>query len=166
MFLCFFTVEFLMILKVQANSAPHPSPSSIILRPRPIRVNDWIIFRPMETQGCWYNDNFLISSNFQYLTQNVCSNKLTINKVNFTLESSHTLVNERDLYKLYNCAGNYLREINVINLPKNCKYNFYNGLESSNYDEVRFGDGMIRSGMVNRFLGKGSKKKKINGLIH
>ena len=90
----------------------------------------------METQGCWFNDNFLISSNLQYLTNNVCSNKLLINKVNFTVDSSYNLVNEADLYKLYNCAGNYVREINVISLPSNCTYDFKNGLESSDYDEM------------------------------
>ena len=90
----------------------------------------------METQGCWFNDNFLISSNLQYLTNSVCSNKLMINKVNFTVNCSYNLVNEADLYKLYNYAGNYIREINVISMPSNSKYEFKNGLESSDYDEM------------------------------
>ena len=99
-------------------------------------IRSRISLRPMETQGCWYNDHFLISSNLQYLTHNVCSNKLVINKVNFTAESSFNLVNERDLYKMYNCAGSYIRDINVISIPRSCKYQFHNGLESANYDEM------------------------------
>ena len=78
--------------------------------------------RPVESQGCWLSDNFLVSSNLQYLSSNISANKLLINKVsedslddvlmiiitvkvNFTAESSHNLVNERDLYKVRKFIG-------------------------------------------------------------
>ena len=79
--------------------------------------------RPVESQGCWLSDIFLVSSNLQYLSTNVSANKLMINKVsdvslddvliiinitvkvNFTAESSHNLVNERDLYKVRKFIG-------------------------------------------------------------
>ena len=85
------------------------------------QIRSRVSLRPVESQGCWLSDNFLVSSNLQYLSSNISANKLLINKVsedslddvliiiivkvNFTAESSHNLVNERDLYKVRKFIG-------------------------------------------------------------
>ena len=44
-------------------------------------IRSRVSLRPMESQGCWFNDNFLISSSLQFLTSNISASKLLINKV-------------------------------------------------------------------------------------
>ena len=39
------------------------------------------LFRPHDTVGCWYSNNFVISSEHDWLTHGISSNKLWINKV-------------------------------------------------------------------------------------
>ena len=43
-------------------------------------------FRPFDSLGCWYNNNYVISSEHDWLTRGISVNKLWINKVRAQVE--------------------------------------------------------------------------------
>ena len=58
-------------------------------------------------------------------------------QVNCRLDSDPCLATERDLYKTYNSGGSYLRNLQVVPLPKMSSYKFENGQTSEDQDEMQ-----------------------------
>ena len=40
-----------------------------------------MLLRPFDAAGCWYNNSYVVSSDHEWLTHGISSNKLWINKV-------------------------------------------------------------------------------------
>ena len=57
-------------------------------------------------------------------------------QVNFTAESSHTLVAERGLYKLYNCGGSTVSLASVVALPRASTHPWHTGLLQGGGEEA------------------------------
>ena len=57
-------------------------------------------------------------------------------QVNFTAESSHTLVAERGLYKLYNCGGSTVSLASVVALPRASSHPWHTGLLQGGGEEA------------------------------
>ena len=56
--------------------------------------------------------------------------------MNFTAESSHTLVAERGLYKLYNCGGSTVSLASVVALPRASTHPWHTGLLQGGGEEA------------------------------
>ena len=56
--------------------------------------------------------------------------------MNFTAESSHTLVAERGLYKLYNCGGSTVSLASVVALPRASSHPWHTGLLQGGGEEA------------------------------
>ena len=72
-------------------------------------VTSRISLKPYETVGCWYNNSYLVSSDYEWLAHLVSTNKFWMNKVDYSLDSDPSLACMRQLYKLYNCSGSAVR---------------------------------------------------------
>ena len=85
------------------------------------------ICRPFDTIGCWYNNSYLVSSDHEWLAHLISSNKFWINKVDYSLDSDPSLACMRQLYRMYNCAGNAVRDVTVVPVCRSSVYNFNTG---------------------------------------
>ena len=72
-------------------------------------VTSRISLRPHHTVGCWYNNTYLVSSDHEWLAHTVSTNKFWMNKVDYSMDSDPSLACMRQLYKLYNCSGSFVR---------------------------------------------------------
>ena len=72
-------------------------------------VTSRISLRPHQTVGCWYNNTYLVSSDHDWLAHLVSTNKFWMNKVDYSMDSDPSLACMRQLYKLYNCSGSFVR---------------------------------------------------------
>lgn len=78
--------------------------------------------KPSDVVGCWYNDNYLISADFKWLSNShrVSTSLLWLNKITpLWSERAHdyTLSCMRSLFKFYNPNGSCVRHFLVCNVP-------------------------------------------------
>ncbi|XP_023323512.1 F-box/WD repeat-containing protein 5 isoform X2 [Eurytemora carolleeae] len=107
-----------------------------MLEPDLGQIKSRINIRPFDSLGCWYNNNYVISSEHDWLTRGISVNKLWINKVNFADECEPSLACMRQLYRMYNCAGSSLRNITVCSVPRQNVYEYRKYLGSRDTDTV------------------------------
>jgi len=99
-------------------------------------IRSRISLKPHDTVGCWYNNSYLISSDFEWLAHFISCNKFWINKVDYTMDADPSLACMRQLYRLYNCAGSCVRDVSVVPIHKMSSYNYACGLSSQDPDTV------------------------------
>ena len=74
--------------------------------------------RPWDTFGCWYNNNYLISSDHEWLAHTVSTNKLWMNKVDYSMDADPALACMRQLYRTHNAGGSTAKNLMVVPLPR------------------------------------------------